>query len=90
MFDNFDIYSKIAISILLINSVILSNLISIGFIFFGNYLLKKFNIENKYPSLKKIIELRLKFQQFYLILNLSLIFFGIFVQIAFALFVLFF
>ena len=71
MFDNFDIYSKIAISILLINSVILSNLISIGFIFFGNYLLKKFNIENKYPSLKKIIELRLKFQQFYLILNLS-------------------
>jgi hypothetical protein len=44
-------------------------LISIAAIFYGDYLIKYFNLEVKYPRLAKFIQLRRKFQLFYLNLN---------------------
>lgn len=46
---------------------ILLSLISILSIFFGDYLINKFSINVKYPKLYKFIELRRKFQNFYII-----------------------
>jgi hypothetical protein len=45
-------------------TVITSCLISIAIIFYGDYSIKYFNIENKYPKLAKFIQLRSKFQFF--------------------------
>lgn len=44
-------------------------LISILFAFYGNYFISKFNLEEKYPKFRKIIRLRVQFQQYYIILN---------------------
>jgi len=49
----------------------LTSLISIHF---GDYLTNKFNVKNKYPRIYKFIELRRKFQLFYLIKDLIIIF----------------
>jgi hypothetical protein len=45
-------------------TVITSCLISIATIFYGDYFIKYFNIENKYPKIAKFIQLRRKFQFF--------------------------
>jgi hypothetical protein len=55
-------------------SVILSALISIIFVFYGNIFIEKYNLENKYPRLWKIIQLRQKYQKYYFNLNCFLIF----------------
>ena len=89
--DNFkelDVFKQLAVSLLLGDSVIISNLISITFIFFGDFLIKKFDLENKYPSLSNIIKLRRKFQRYYLIINIGLILFIVLVQIIFSVAVL--
>jgi len=65
---------QLAVGILLGKSVILSSLISIIFIFYGDILLDKYNIANKYPKLAKIIELRKKYQRYYFKYNCLLIF----------------
>jgi hypothetical protein len=44
-------------------------LLSIVAIFYGDYFIKYFNLEVKYPRLAKFIQLRRKFQLFYLNLN---------------------
>lgn len=48
---------------------ILTALFSIISIFYGDYLIKKFNLENKLPRLAKFIQLRRKFQQYYILLD---------------------
>ena len=45
-------------------TVITSCLISIAMIFYGDYLIKYLNIENKYPKIASFIKLRRKFQFF--------------------------
>jgi hypothetical protein len=42
--------------------------------YFGDYLIEKFNISTKYPRIHKYIQLRRKFQRYYLILDLTIIF----------------
>ena len=64
-------YQLIAVSLLLCNQIIISSLISIIFIFYGDYLIQKFNIETKYPRLYKFICLRRKFQKYYLFINIG-------------------
>jgi len=56
---------KLAVGLILGKSVILSALISIIFIFYGNILIDKYDLVNKYPKLAKIIELRRKYQKYY-------------------------
>jgi hypothetical protein len=60
-----------ALSNLLFSQFILASVISIVFIFFGDYLITRFNLEIKYPRLAKIIGLRKKFQKYYLIVNIT-------------------
>jgi hypothetical protein len=59
-----------ALSILFFSQVMLACLISIIFVFYGDLLIKRFDLENKYPKIAKFIQLRRKFQQYYLLLNI--------------------
>lgn len=56
------------------NSVILNALISIVFILYGDFLIRYFNLENKYPKLAKFISFRRKLQNYAIKYNLFLIF----------------
>jgi hypothetical protein len=44
-------------------------IISILFALSGNYLIDKFSLEQKLPKLSKIIQLRVKFQHYYIFIN---------------------
>lgn len=68
-YNSFHAVSKIAFSLILLNYIIISCLISIAFIFYGNYLIHRFNLESKYPKIYKVISLRVKYQNYYLIMN---------------------
>jgi len=48
---------------------ILTCIISILFAFSGNYLIDKFTLEQKLPKLSKIIQLRVRFQRYYIVIN---------------------
>jgi hypothetical protein len=48
-------------------------LLTIISIIYGDMLIKYFNLEEKYPKLAKIIQLRRKFQQYYLFINTLII-----------------
>ena len=54
--------------------LILLSLLQIIFIFYGTFILDYLNLEARYPKLSKIIQLRRTFQQFYLLLNICIIF----------------
>ena len=51
---------------------ILFSMFSILFIFYGDYLITKLNLETKYPRLAKLIQLRRKFQHFYILLDITI------------------
>ena len=68
-YENLDFIAKIGLGLLLLKYTLISSLISIIFIFYGDYLIKKYQIEVKYPRLAKIISLRRKFQKYYLIID---------------------
>jgi hypothetical protein len=53
--------------------VIMVTLISIIFIFYGNKILDYLNLEQRYPKIAKLILLRRKFQQYYLLWDIFLI-----------------
>jgi hypothetical protein len=73
-FESLNGIGQFASSILLLNYVVVSSLTTIVFILYGDYLLKKFNIEVKYPKLAKLILLAKKFRNYNLILSFSFIF----------------
>src|SRR5260370_23348419 len=56
---------KLSVCLILGKGVIFSALLSIIFIFYGNILIKKYDLENKYPKLAVFIQLRQKFQKYY-------------------------
>jgi len=64
-FENLNGIGQLAFSLILLNYVILSSLITLAYIFYGDYLIKRFNLEVKYPKLAKVIALRRKFQTYY-------------------------
>jgi len=82
-FEGLNGIKKIAVSLILSKSVVLSALISIIFIFYGNILIEKYDLENKYPKLAKIIQLRQKFQKYYFKYYCFLIFMVVITEIAF-------
>ena len=73
LLDKYDGLGKLCISLIVLNYLVISNCISILFIIYGNYLITKFNIEVKFPKFYKILALRIKYQKYYLVLNLSFI-----------------
>jgi hypothetical protein len=52
---------------------ILISFYSILFIFFGDYLIKYFNLEEKYPKLANFIKIRRKLQNYYVLINIIII-----------------
>ena len=59
-FDSLTVYQKISVFLILSDTLIFNCLISIIFIFYGDYLIKKYDLENKCPRLAKLINLILK------------------------------
>jgi hypothetical protein len=59
---------------ILVSIFIFFSLFSIIGIFYGDTLIRYLNLEEKYPKLARFIQLRRKFQQYYFILNIFLIF----------------
>lgn len=70
-----------ALANLIFSGIILTSIISITFIFTGDYLIKRFHLEQKYPKLAKFIQLRRKFQNFYFFVNILAIFVVLSIQI---------
>jgi hypothetical protein len=68
--------------------MIFSALISIIFVFYGYILIEKYDLENRYPKLAKLIQLRQKFQKYYFNYYCFLIISVIVMEIAFAVAVL--
>ena len=53
--------------------IIFSCVMSIIFAYYGNYLISKYTLDQKFPRLSKLISLRVKFQHYSIFLNLFLI-----------------
>ena len=71
----------LALGSLLFNSLIFSYTITIITIIYGDYLIKRFDLENKYPKLHKFIKIRRQLQNYYLKLCFAWIFIGLLPQI---------
>nr|UEX92871.1 hypothetical protein [Marasmius tenuissimus] len=56
---------------------------SIFFAVSGNYIIKKLDLENKYPKFSNYIKLRTKFQEYYILINLL----GIVLSISFIIYI---
>ena len=59
---------------IMIFSTILVIIFDILGIFFGNEIIKYFNIENKFPSLSNFFKLRAELQRYYLMWNIAILF----------------
>lgn len=78
----------LAFSGLLLNQLILSYVITIIFILYGDYLIERFKLETKYPKLAKFIQFRRKFQSYYLKVSFVWIFVGLLPQIIMCIYIL--
>lgn len=87
-FETLDLFSKLAVSILFLKNVLISALISIVFVLYGDILIKYYKLESRFPKLTQIIELRRKFSRYYLILNCSIVVLVILTEVVFCLAVL--
>ena len=65
-----------AFSIVCFNGLILNALLSILFILYGDFLIRYFKLEERYPKLAKFIQIRRKLQNFSIKYNLVVIFFS--------------
>jgi hypothetical protein len=71
--NSLNYFQSLALSHLFAIILILILLIDLMSIYFSDYLLERFNIEDKYPRIYKLLKLRRKFQRFYLIKDLIII-----------------
>ena len=71
--DSLTIWEEALFLILIINIIILLLLLNIISVFFGNELIKYFNMETRFPKLAKLLRLRTIYQRYYLIWNMFLI-----------------
>jgi hypothetical protein len=71
--DGFNYEQNLAMSNILGSMFIIFSLISIISIFYGEKLIIFFDLENRFPKIAKFIQMRRKFQQYYLLLNIGLI-----------------
>jgi len=87
-FESLNGIKKLAVCLILGKGVIFSALVSIIFIFYGNILIGKYDLVNKYPKLAKLIQLRQKFQKYYFKYYCFLILLVVFSEIIFGLTIL--
>jgi len=88
-FETLNTWEKLAISLLLTKSVVFSSLIGIIFVYYGDILLNKYKLEQKYPKIANIIKLRRKFTRYYFFLDCFLILGVVVLEVCFSLFILF-
>ena len=74
IFEGLNYEQNLAIVHLSGSMFILLSLISIISIFYGEKLIIFFDLEKKFPKIAKFIQIRRKFQQYYLLMNIGLIF----------------
>ena len=72
---------KLAFCILLGKGILISAISSIVFIFYGDRLIAKYDLTNKYPKLSKFIESRRKYKKYSLMFNFLLIFIVVLTEI---------
>lgn len=72
-FDGLNYGQNLAIIHISGSIFILFSLINIISIFYGEMLIKLFDLENRFPKIAKFIQIRRKFQQYYLLMNIGLI-----------------
>lgn len=87
-FEKFNAIQQLAISMIFLNSVIFSALITIIFVFYGDFLIKKFDLENKHPLLTKFIRFRTTMQRYYLFSSIFVILLVLLIQVTYAIAVL--
>ncbi len=72
-FDSLNGISKLACSMILSSSIILWCIFGIILNFYGNYLLDRFNLEERYPKIALFINYRRKVSKYYIMSNFLLI-----------------
>lgn len=87
-YNSLSLIQQISFNMILLNTVTLGCLINIIFALFGDYLIKRWSLEKRWPKLSKLIELRKTFQKYYLILNTLIIICSCLIQIIFGIAVL--
>lgn len=68
-FNSLPLAQQGAMAHILVSITILLSLSSLVTVFYSDYLIKRFNVESRFPRLVKYINLRRTFQQYYFILN---------------------
>ena len=83
--DSLTLFQESAVVHILLFIVLLLTVFNIFYVFFGNEIITYFKLEQRFPSLSGLIRLRAKFQRYYLMWNIFILFlvcgFGIFVNI---------
>ena len=72
-FEGLNHYQNLAIVHISGSMFILFSLINIISVFYGDKLIKFFDLENRFPKIAKFIQIRRKLQQYYLLMNIGLI-----------------
>jgi|ERR1700712_374854 len=72
-FSNLDISGQIALSVLILNQALLSALSTIVLIYYGDLLIKRFNLTIRFPKIANFIALRQRFQSFYFLISILII-----------------
>lgn len=72
--NNLNFFQTLAFTHICAVIFIFLSLNSLIALYFGDYLTNKFNIETKYPRIYKFIQIRRKFQIYYLIKDLTIIY----------------
>ena len=71
LYKDLTLEQTFSVVFLVLSNVMMSSLISIVLILFGDHLIKKFKLEEKYPRLAKWIQLRRRLQRYYILLNIG-------------------
>ena len=83
--DSLTLFQESAVVHILLFIVLLLTVFNIFYVFFGNEIITYFKLEQRFPSISGLIRLRAKFQRYYLMWNIFILFlvcgFGIFVNI---------
>ena len=69
-FETFDGLTKTACLMILSSSIVLSSLLTIVITIYGDYLLDRFKLEEKYPKLAIFIKIRKKVSKYYILSNI--------------------
>lgn len=69
LFDSLSAFAQTIFIFVMLKAVLISALFNLIFIFYGNFILNKFNLENKFPKLAKYIKMRTTFVRYIVFYN---------------------